>query len=55
MTTTRQRLLMLAAILGLATVFGWEAMGMRAWNTLAFGFLAVSCAAMFAWQVEEES
>lgn len=54
MTTTRQKLLMLAAILGLSVICGWEAMGMHGWNTLAFGAMAVSCAAMFVWQVGEE-
>lgn len=45
---------MLSAILGLATVCGWEAMGLHAWNALAFGIMAVSCAVMFVWQVREE-
>lgn len=54
MTTTRQKALMLAAILGLATVCGWEAMGLHAWNALVFGVMAVACAAMFSWQVGEE-
>jgi hypothetical protein len=54
MTTTRQKCLMLAAIFGLAAVCGWEVLGLHAWNTLAFGVMAVACAAMFAWQVGGE-
>lgn len=54
MTTTRQKLLMLAAILGLSGISGWEAMGLHTWNALVFGLMAVACAAMFVVQVGEE-
>jgi hypothetical protein len=46
---------MLAAIFGLASVCGWEAMGMHAWNALAFGVMAAACAGMFIWQVGGEA
>lgn len=55
MTTNRQKVLILAAILGLSAWCGWEAMGLHLWNGLAFGLLAVSCAAMFVWQMGEET
>jgi hypothetical protein len=55
MTTTRQRVLMLAAIFGLAGLCGWEAMGLHAWNALAFGCMAVVCACMFVAQVGGET
>lgn len=55
MTTTRQKVLMLAAILGLSTLCSYELLQGWTWNGLAFGLMAVACAAMFVWQVGEES
>lgn len=55
MTTTRQKVLMLAAILGLSAWCSYELLEGWLWNGLVFGLLAVSCAAMFVVQVGQGS